>query len=151
MTMTPNIEELVRLLTLQCAEHRKLRTLTERQRVAVREDDPHGLMQLLGERQRIVDDLQGINLRLAPYRDNWVTLYNGLDHGTRDCVKVTLEESNKLLAAVMLADEQDSEILGLRRRAMAATLAVGQTGGRAARAYAAEDAIHTSGLAEACA
>src|SRR5438552_1966886 len=114
--------ELIKLLGEQRNQYRRLRGLTQRQRTLVLDDNSPALLSLLNDRQRVVDELTSLNARLAPYRREWTQVYDALDPETRQRVKELLEESNALLASVMTADRQDTETLGARRCATAATI-----------------------------
>src|SRR5262249_16506136 len=63
--------ELIRLLERQRDVFQHLRSLADRQRALVEQDDPQPLLVLLSERQRLVEDLNRCNSLLAPYRRNW--------------------------------------------------------------------------------
>src|SRR5437763_809465 len=131
--------ELVKLLTEQRNHYRKLRSLTQRQRTLVLDDDSPALLVLLSDRQRVVDELTALNARLAPYRREWTRMYETLDPAAKRQAKELLEESNALLASIMSADHQDTATLGARRNATAATLSASRHSGRASAAYASSE------------
>lgn len=149
-TVTGQPAELVKLLTEQRNQYRRLRGLTQRQRTLVLDEDSPALLSLLNERQRVVEDLTALGARLSPYRREWTRVYDGLDPAMRGQVKELLEESNALLASVMTADRQDTEMLGARRQSAAAGLSATRLTGRASAAYASSTAAGPAAqLAEA--
>jgi hypothetical protein len=144
-----DVGRLLDLLTSQRERYRKLRKLADRQRMLVSGDDPQSLLSVLGERQRIVDELGRLNDELSPYRSAWTRTYQSLDEATRDRVRGVLEESNGLLASVVAADRDDLAALGARRETTAMELNRTHHAGRAAAAYATAGRATGSRLTEA--
>lgn len=129
--------ELVRLLERQRDVFQQLRTLADRQRTLVAQDDPTPLLTLLGDRQRLVDDLTRCNFLLGPYRRNWSALMTKLGETERSAVEELLVENDRILGSILTTDQRDSETLRSRQEATAALLTRASGGGPARRAYAA--------------
>jgi hypothetical protein len=130
----------VRLLTLlghQRTLYRRLGVLAERQRCLVVSDDPQALLELLAERQLLVDGLTGLSAKLAPYRSNWTSIYGTLDEAARRQVSELLEEANTMLGAILQSDGQDCGTLSVRRQAMSQRLSESSCASQASAAYAA--------------
>jgi hypothetical protein len=140
---------LVELLRQQNELYRRLRLLAERQRTLVIQDDARPLLELLAERQRLVDGLILLNEELAPFRKNWTERYQRLDEPTRRQVAAMLEEANAALGAVLQSDQRDSATLSAKREDLAGRLAAADTGSRASAAYAAVGAGAPSSITDA--
>lgn len=131
------VGELVQLLEHQRVLFARLRSLADRQKALVIQDDPQPLLALLSERQRLVDGLVGLNARLAPYRSQWTSIYSGLDESRRRHVAELLEESNSALSSILQSDTRDTETLQARRHDMVNRIDALDNHARAATAYAA--------------
>lgn len=129
--------ELVRLLERQRDVFQQLRTLADRQRALVSQDDPTPLLSLLADRQRLVDDLTRCSFLLGPYRRNWSDLMTKLGATERTSVEDLLSENDRILGSILSTDQRDSETLKTRQEATAAMLTRASGGGSARRAYAA--------------
>jgi len=129
------IRDLVRLLTHQQTLYRRLRLLAQRQRTLVLGDDANALLELLSERQRLVDGLSGLNGKIAPYRSHWTEIYHALDDSARRQVSSLLEEANATLGALLKGDGHDCGIFSAKREQVAARLSTIDTGSCASAAY----------------
>lgn len=134
-------DELVRLLSHQRTLYRRLRLLADRQSALVLEDDNGLLLELLAERQRLIDGLAGLNAKLAPYRAHWTEVYNVLDGVTRKQIAEMLEEANATLGAILKHDGQDCGRLSAKREGTAARMATVETGSRVCAAYSSARAV----------
>ena len=140
---------LVELLERQNELYRRLRGLAERQKALVAQDDARPLLELLAERQHVVDGLIALNGALAAYRRNWTERYNRLEEPTRRQVAALLEEANASLGVVLQSDQRDSATLSAKREDLAGRLAVADTGSRASAAYATAGAGAPSSITDA--
>ncbi|MCB9851828.1 MAG: flagellar protein FliT [Phycisphaerales bacterium] len=135
-TAEQSVARVIELLRHQRTLYRKLRSLADRQKSLVVSDDAGALIQLLAERQRLVDGLVQLNAKIAPYRQNWTDFYQGLSETQRVEVSELLEEVNASLGAILRDDARDTAMMTARRERMAIEL--GEIGGsrRAHAAYA---------------
>lgn len=131
----PRTQDLIEMLEAQRRLFAQLRTLADRQKALVVQDDARPLMNLLAQRQRLVDELVTINARLAPYRNQWTAVYSGLAEPTRRHVTELLEESNAALNTILRSDGQDSATLQARREVLVHRMGRMEQTGRAASAY----------------
>lgn len=131
------IRELVQLLEHQRVLFSRLRVLADRQKALVVQDDPQPLLELLSERQRLVDGLVGLNGRLGPYRTRWTAIYSGLDEPDRRMIAELLEESNTALSSILQSDTNDTQTLQARRHDMVNRMDALENQSRAATAYSA--------------
>lgn len=141
-----NEGRLVELLRHQQVLFRRLRQLADRQRALVTQDDVTSLVELLVERQRLVDGLVGLSGKLAPFRARWSEIYGSLSDASRREVAAMLEEANQSFGALISSDSRDSATLTARKQGMAAELESYSAGGRVSAAYA---AAASSGLTSA--
>ena len=92
---------------------------------------------VLAERQRLVDGLSGLGSRLAPYRENWTSIYNAMDGAAKRRVSELLEEANTMLGSILQRDGQDCGTLSVKRQAMADRLSATGNTRQVTAAYAA--------------
>lgn len=128
-------DDLMQLLSHQRTLYRRLRLLTDRQAALVLGDDTGPLLELLGERQRLIDGLTELNVRLKPFRTHWTDLYNTLDVETRKRISEMLEEANATLGMILKNDGHDCGRLSAKREETAARMASVETGSRVCAAY----------------
>lgn len=149
MHETLNEQRLIELLRHQQVLYRRLRQLADRQKALVIEDDTVSLIDVLAERQKLVDGLMGLSGKLAPYRAQWAEIYGNLEEATRQEVAKLLEEANQSLGAIISSDSRDSATLTARRHGMATELAECTAGGRVNSAYGATHASGVGSMTEA--
>lgn len=135
------VARVTELLRHQRTLYRKLRSLADRQKTLVVSDDAGALIELLAERQRLVDGLVQLNVKMAPYRENWTEFYQGLSEPQRVEVSELLEEVNASLGAILRDDARDTAMMTARRERMAQEL--GEIGGsrKAHAAYVSSGAV----------
>jgi hypothetical protein len=100
------------------------------------QDDARRLMELLAERQTLVDGLTGLSRRLAPYRENWSTMFASMDEAGRREVTGLLEEANTALGTILRDDGRDCEALAAKRDEISQRLSERISVGAASGAYA---------------
>ena len=142
--------ELKMLLGHQRTLFRRLSTLATRQRSLIVQDDARRLMELLAERQTLVDGLTGLSRRLAPYRENWTAMFASMDEGERREVSGLLEEANTALGTILRDDGRDCEALAAKRDEISQRLSERISVGAASGAYAAsgKSTAHVGYLAD---
>lgn len=117
-----NPDRLLRLLMEQRDLYRRLRALSEGQRGAVTSDRPEALLSILRERQTLVTSLAAINEQLTPFRRDWNGVYDQLPQETRARASELLDEINGMLQFILKADQEDSQVLNVRKQAVAQSL-----------------------------
>jgi len=141
--------ELLQLMEHQRVLYRRLSALAEQQRTLVVAEDPQPLLALLAERQRLVDGLTGLNLKLAPYRRHWTRVYTALDAAARKRVTELVDEANRTLSLILHNDGRDCQTLSVRRQSTAERLSEIDAVGRANAAYATAGATESMALTDA--
>lgn len=142
-----DIPSLVALLEQQRKLYLQLRTLSDQQGPLVAEAQAEPLLGLLAQRQRLIDDLGGVNTRLEPFRRKWDDLWGGLADAQRAQIGGLVKEVQALLAGIIQQDERDRHVLQTAKTRVAAELQNASRVGRAVNAYRAVPKAGTSGEA----
>ena len=130
-----DVTALVQLLEHQRVLYRRLRLLADRQRTLVLADDSGALLELLAERQRLVDGLVHLTSQMAPFRTRWTQLYQEMEEPARRQVTSLLEEVNGSLGSILASDSHDTATLKARRDSTAQQLSALGDSARAGAAY----------------
>ena len=127
-------DDLLALLDKQLALYQRLNAMAGQQHTLVSEEDPAALLSLLGERQRLLDELAELDARIAPVRREWDRIGPTLPVSARRRAKAVFQESRQLLAGIIASDQKDTELLEGRKVNVQAAL---QTIGAAQQAHTA--------------
>ncbi len=128
-------EVLLGLLDRQRRLYRSLQTLAQQQAGLVSNGNPDGLLQVLAQRQSLLEDVKKTNDSLAPFRQRWDDVSKLLDDRQKTEAAAAIAEINERLQLIMQRDQADSEMLQLRCRKIGRELQAGRTGRTALRAY----------------
>lgn len=109
------VPRLERILHKQVELYRQLAALSSRQQDLIAQDHTDGLMSLLAERQRVIDQISDVNREVEPFAMQWTSLVGGLANEQRQTLGGLLEELDSLVAAITTRDEQDRKVLESRR------------------------------------
>jgi len=139
---------LLGLLDRQRQLYRNLQALVERQAELVTAGDPDGLLQILAQRQTLLEDVKKTNDALLPFRQRWDAICQMLEEPQRARATAAINEINERLQTIMRRDQKDSEMLQLRCRKIGQELQATRVGRTAIRAYDGADG-QTSRLNEA--
>jgi hypothetical protein len=132
---------LLGLLDRQRQLYRNLQVLAERQAELVSAGNPDGLLQLLAQRQMILEDIKKTNDALLPFRQRWDAICQMLDEPQRAEATAAIREINERLQTIMQRDQKDSEMLQLRCRKIGHELQTARVGRSAIRAYDGTDGL----------
>jgi flagellar biosynthesis/type III secretory pathway chaperone len=133
---------LLNLLEQQRDLYAQLHELSDQQSRLIASGETEQLLNVLAQRQGLVESLTQINGRLTPWRDHWSEVAERLPAGDRDRLRRLLDEVQQYLQQILDRDEQDRAQLESTReqvggqlkqvnRAGPARKAYGQTGGPA--------------------
>lgn len=125
--------DLLELLRRQRALYRELSTLAARQRHLISGDQPQALLDLLARRQQIVEELQRVRARLC---ESPAAAPEGWSEDARREAADLLADTRTLAEQILQRDQQDGELLAVRKASLAASLAQIRGGQAANRAYA---------------
>ena len=108
-------EDVLALLTEQCALCRQLSGLGDRQRSLIAANQPEELLEVLGQRQQIIDRLGNLSERIRPYQQDWARVRSHLDRDDGRRADELVSELNTHLAGILAGDKADAELLASRR------------------------------------
>lgn len=128
-------QQLLKLLREQRDVFGQLGRLAKQQQTLVIDDDPEALLNLLAERQRLVDRLARLSQQMAPYRQRWPEIAPTLPGEDRQQAEEMLAEINGMLGSILASDKRDSRLLASRKSLMADELNDTHLGQRATQAY----------------
>lgn len=123
------------LLELQVGLFERLGSLSERQAALIDADDSTGLLELLAQRQRMVDGIAELNRTLEPFRARWSAVLASLPAPERERLNRRVDSLAELAGRIAERDEADRERLARRRDAVAADLGQISRGRGAVAAY----------------
>lgn len=128
-------EVLLGLLERQRRLYRSLQALADRQAQLVSAGNPDGLLQVLAQRQGVLEEVKKTNDALLPFRQRWDGICQMLDEEQRTAVSAAINEINDHLQAIMQRDQKDSEMLQVRCRQVGQELQGARLGRNALKAY----------------
>lgn len=136
-TQTNWAGDLIALLEQQRDIYRRLDELSQSQSELVASGEAEPLLDVLAQRQSLIDELTRVNGRLDPYKQQWPTLFNQLDDASQQRIRALIDEVQKLLDRIIEQDEKDRQALSAQRdragdsmRQLSAGSAVNQAYGR---------------------
>ncbi|MCA9293653.1 MAG: flagellar export chaperone FlgN [Phycisphaerales bacterium] len=103
------------ILHKQLELYRQLAALSTRQQALIAQDQTDGLMALLTDRQRVIDQISEVNREVEPFATQWTSLVGQLEAEPRQRLGLLLEELDQLVAEITSRDEQDRKVLESRR------------------------------------
>lgn len=111
---------LLDLLSQQRDLYSQLKVLSDQQSALIAQGQTEQLLQVLTQRQGLVESLSEINERLSPYRHRWASVARTLPQVRRAKLRSLVDEVQQLLAGIVEQDEAD------RRQLEAAQADVGR-------------------------
>ena len=129
--------DLIGLLDQQRGIYQQLHALSERQAGLVGNGDAEALLTLLGERQRLIDQLTQLNGRIEPFKRDWPRLWAQLDENSQAQVQNLIDKVQSLLDGIVQQDERDRAALSEHRDRIGAQIRQTQAGSAVNRAYGA--------------
>lgn len=106
---------LIDLLDQQRQVYAKLDALSAEQGDLVAAGDAEPLLNILGQRQSLVDQLTQLNSRIEPYKQNWPALWAQLDAATQSKIQGLIDQVQSMLDAIVERDERDRNALSKQR------------------------------------
>ncbi|NQU75718.1 MAG: hypothetical protein HQ546_05325, partial [Planctomycetes bacterium] len=103
--------QLIELLTRQREVYQRLRELAKRQRRPIEDDQPEDLLRILGDRQRLIAEMNEINSALEPFRSRWDQLRVSISENQRMQVSDLVADVQQLLAEILDQDQGDCDAL----------------------------------------
>jgi flagellar hook-associated protein FlgK len=135
--MTSTSQAFIELLIQQKELYLKLKMLSDQQREYVASQDAQQLLGLLGARKVLVEQLTQLSQQIAPIREQWRQLQDGLQTDQRDQINQLIDDTQDLLTGIIAADEQDRKDLQAARDSKGVELGKFTHVSAASNAYAA--------------
>lgn len=123
------------LLRRQADLSRRLQTLADRQRRAVRAEETGPLLGLLADRQKLTDELVAVRGRLQQARKSWEEVRHQLSGEELQEADALVQDSERRLNEILAGDEADARMLAARKRRTEETVSSTRAGGRMLAAY----------------
>jgi len=127
--------EVVELLRSQLTFYEKLKELAERQRLLISRGQSEALLEILAERQKLVNGLSDINRHMAGVRRDWDEIKAQMTEPQRSEAESLVTQVGQALQHILASDEADSQTLSNRRDQVGQSLTALRTKGVAATAY----------------
>lgn len=98
---------LARVLDEQCRLYEQLDELSQHQSVCVESGETELLLDVLAQRQGVVEQVTEVNGLLEPFVSRWETLSEALDDAQRDALRSKLARLDDLVDRITKRDESD--------------------------------------------
>lgn len=139
-----DLPRLVELLTRQRDLYRHLHQLSASQSPLVDAGSAEQLLDVLAQRQRLIDELAAVNEELGPYRQNWARVWPRVPDEERGGLSELLKDVDTLLQNILKQDERDRMKLQQSRDRVGAELSKVKHTSAAVRAYGGRPATSTA-------
>ncbi len=124
-----------RLLDEMQALYVELDGLSAQQGALIDAADTDALLGVLGERQRVVAQLEGAGERFDPFRRRWEELMSALDAARREAFAVRVKRLMETIGRISERDDRDRKALEQQRMAVTDEMASLSRGRSAMAAY----------------
>ena len=126
---------LVDLVREQIGLYEKLEELSLRQHGLVETEDTDALLAVLGERQRLIEDISAVASRMTPYRAGWDDHVGKMDEDEKQSLRQGLDSLASMMARIANRDEHDRRTMEDRRQRVQSQIAGVKRGGAAVKSY----------------
>jgi hypothetical protein len=124
-------------LTDQVACYRRLAKLAETQHQYVQQSQTERLLEVLGRRQEVLDQIAALEVALAPAKGRWAAYLHGLPPARKPDVEALLAEKRRLLEEITAADKDDALVLQQRKVSLGRQIGQADAAKAVNRTYAA--------------
>ena len=128
-------DALIDVLDRQRTLYLQLDQLSQRQAELVRDQDTEGLLDVLSQRQALIDQLTQAAAQLEPFKQRWSDLWPTLDEHRQQELRQRMQQIQQLLERVMQRDDEDRQTLSDRRDQLGEQLNHTHRGAAANQAY----------------
>lgn len=112
-------ERVLVLLNEQIDLYSSLESLSATQQALIEDENSDALLDVLTQRQRLIDRAQRVANDLAPYRERWGELLDALPAFERDTLNAKVHEATRLVDSIAERDERDRRAMEAQRAAIA--------------------------------
>jgi ketosteroid isomerase-like protein len=130
-----NSTELIELLNQQRVLYEAIRRLSSQQASTVASGDAESLLNLLSQRQHLLDRIGQITTGLEKYRQHWRAVCDALSKEDQLQVSKLVEQAQESLAAIIEQDEIDRRALEQTKAEMGKNIVQASKAGLAMAAY----------------
>ncbi len=95
--------------------YRRLAKLAELQHVYVQQEQTESLLEVLAQRQQLLDGLSELERVVAPARKQWAGYVSRLGPAERPRAEAAMNETRRLLEQITTADRNDAMVLQQRK------------------------------------
>ena len=117
--------------------YRRLSRLTDLQHEHVQQSRTEELLELLGKRQEVLDQIAQLERAIEPARKSWSTYVGGLTTDDRRLAEILMGESRRLLQDITAADRDDAMVMQQRMLNLGKQINQARAAKQVNRAYAA--------------
>lgn len=129
-------EDVKQALVKEVALYRRLSKLAEIQHEHIGQEDAEGLLQVLGQRQIVLDELSELEKIVGPARRRWPAFLAELGPVMRESIEELMLQTRQLLEVITASDRNDTMILQQRKLSVGRQLNQAKIGQNASRGYA---------------
>jgi hypothetical protein len=137
MNMTVTADPILAALSEQVDCYRLLAKLAEIQHDHVQQGRTEQLLEVLGQRQEVLEQVAACERVIASAKQQWVQYLGGLGAESRAEAETLLAESRRLLEQITAADRIDALILNQRKLSLGNQINKASAGRQVNRTYAA--------------
>ena len=130
-------DPIILALEQQVECYKLLAKLAELQHEHVRQSQTEALLDVLGKRQEVLDQVSKLEATIAPAKRRWPEYVAALDGTLRTKAEGLLTETRQLLKQITDADRNDSMVLQQRKLNLGRQIAQATTARQVNRTYAA--------------
>jgi hypothetical protein len=130
-------DEIILALTQQAECYRRLARLAEAQHEHVQQSRTDALLEVLGQRQQVLDQITALEQLVQPSRKRWAAFLGELGERRRQVAEGLLAETRRLLEQITSADRNDTLVLQQRKVGLGKEIGAAKTARQVNRSYAA--------------
>ena len=108
-------DPIILALEEQVGCYKRLAKLAELQHEHVQQNQTESLLEVLGQRQDVLDQVARLEIIIAPAKRRWGDYLAALDTGNRARAEGMLAQTRRLLEQITTADRNDSMVLQQRK------------------------------------
>ena len=135
--MTVTADLILTAMSEQVDCYRRLAKLAEIQHDHVQQGRTEQLLEVLGQRQEVLEQVAAYESMIAPAKQQWVQYLGGLSDASRAEAETLLAESRRLLEQITAADRVDALILNQRKLSLGQQINKASAARQVNRTYAA--------------
>ena len=113
---TDRMQEMLGLLGRQVRLYDQLQNLADKQRALIVNENTQPLLNILSQRQKLTQELTQLGKDMAPFREHWSEVRQNLREDERKLAEDLILKANDRLKTLLASDEQDAQMLKIRKQ-----------------------------------